>query len=132
MAADPIFFTVPHIGAALLNASNETNLTAPTNVATVITGAAAPGTMIYEVRIVAVATTVAGVINLFLYDGSTYHLFDTIAIGLVTPSATQPPYSTSLRYTNLILPSASWSLRVAHENQAAATCKVTALAADAA
>lgn len=129
MATDPAYAATPRLASGLIPATNDTSLTAPTNVTTLFTGGAS-GSVIYEIRIMGVATTVTGVINFFLYDGTTYHLFDSVGIVAITPSATQVPYGTSLRYTNLWLPDNTWSVRVAQENQAAATCKVTVLGAN--
>lgn len=52
----------------------------------------------------------AGLVYLFLYDGTNYHLFDTVAITAVTASSTSAPFRASSRYSNLILKT-GWSLR---------------------
>ncbi|HET7110115.1 MAG TPA: hypothetical protein VFI41_04545 [Gemmatimonadales bacterium] len=57
-----------------------------------------------------IPTTVAGLVYLFLYDATTYHLFDTIPVTAVTPSTTVAPFRASRRYDNLWLP-AGWVLR---------------------
>lgn len=57
-----------------------------------------------------VATTVAGLVYIFLYDGSNYHLFDTITVTAVTASATVPGFRQRNTYTNLVLKT-GWSLR---------------------
>lgn len=113
MATDPQFAATPNNGSALLG-SAETNLQVPTTSVVVIT-AGANGTKIDEVVVQAsvttlVATTVAGLVYLFLHDGSTYHLFDTMTINANTGSATNPGVRVRTVYSNLCLKT-GWSLR---------------------
>ena len=113
MAADPSFAATARTGAALLGAA-ETNLQVPTTTSTVLT-AGASGTKIEEITIHAAATsltptTVAGNVYVFLHDGTTYHLFDTLAVAAVTASNTVAPFRLTKTYTNLWIP-ATWSLR---------------------
>lgn len=114
MATDPAFASTINNGAALLG-SAETDLIAPAQTSTILT-AGASGTKIEEIVVQAaktgtlVATTVAGLVYLFLYDGSTYRLYDTIAITAITPSSTTAPFRLARPYMNLWLKS-GWSLR---------------------
>jgi len=107
VAADPAFASVVSLGAAVLG-NAETSLTVPTTTSTVLT-AGANGAKIEEIVIHAVTTsltptTVAGLVYLFIHDGTTYHLFDTIPITAVTANATTtPPFRTSRTYSNLLL-----------------------------
>ena len=55
-------------------------------------------------------TTVAGQVYLFLYDGSTYHLFDSILVTAISGTATVAPFHADRLYTNLVLKS-GWSLK---------------------
>lgn len=109
MAAAPTFAVTPRIGAVSI-ATADSSYTAPTNVGTVLTGVAA-GTRINEVVIKSAATSSAAVVRLFLYDGTTYWLFDEVVIAAITGSSTAATQRTRLTYDNLVLPSASWSLR---------------------
>jgi hypothetical protein len=43
-----------------------------------------------------VATTVASLINLFIYDGSTYSLWQQIPVQAVTTSTTTPSYTATI------------------------------------
>lgn len=113
MAADPSFAATPNHGSALLGAA-ETNLQVPVNASTIVT-AGASGTRIDEIVVEAsatslAATTVAGLVYLFLYDGATYHLFDVVTVTANTASSTAAPYRARSVYTNLILKT-GWSLR---------------------
>lgn len=127
MATEPAFATIPRIGSVALAAA-DTNYTTPTNVATVITGVTA-GTRVSEVVVQMTATvSSATMVRLFLYDGTTYYLFDEIAIPTSTGSQSVKQSRVSTTYANLILPSSSWSLRATVHSSNAGV--VTALAAD--
>lgn len=119
MATDPSFASTINHGAALVG-NAETNLQVPVNAAVVMT-AGASGTKIEEIVVEAsqtslVATSVAGLVYLFLYDGATYHLFDTIAVTAITASAGTAPFRLARTYANLVLKT-GWSLR-ASQSQA--------------
>lgn len=114
MASAPQFASTPNLGSALLG-SAETDLQTPTTTSTIIT-AASTGTLVAEIVIQAsksaslVATTVAGLVYVFLHDGTNYRLYDTIAVTAITASATAAPFRASRTYPNLTLKS-GWSLR---------------------
>ena len=126
MAAAPVFATTPRIGTVSV-ATADSSYTAPTNVGTLITGVAA-GTRIAEIVVKCAATSAAAIVRVFLYDGSTYWLFDEITVAAATGSATVQQTRVSTLYTNLVLPSASWSVRVT--TSVSQTIHVTALGAD--
>jgi hypothetical protein len=98
MATSPQFAATPNIGSNPLSATADSSYTAPTHTVTIVT-AGANGTKIEEIDFIGIGTTVAGVVGLYLYDGSTYHFFDSIAVTAVTPSTTQIPF----RQTNFSL-----------------------------
>jgi hypothetical protein len=102
MATAPGFAATPAVGSAIANATLDTSLTAPTNVATVVT-AAATGTKIDELVVQGLGTTVAGVVNVFRYDGATYHLIDQFLVTAVTSSTTALAYQARRIYENLVL-----------------------------
>jgi hypothetical protein len=126
MATTPAFAVTPRIGAVSI-ATADSSYTAPTNVGTLITGAST-GTRIAELVVKCAATSAAAIVRVFLYDGTTYWLFDEITVAAATGSSTVQQTRVSTTYTNLILPSASWSLRVA--TSIAQTTHVTAFGAD--
>jgi hypothetical protein len=126
MAASPVFAVTPRIGAVSI-ATADSSYTAPTNVGTLITGAST-GTRISEIIVKNAATSAAAIVRVFLYDGSTYWLFDEVTVAAATGSATVQQSRVSTLYTNLILPSASWSVRVT--TSVAQATHVTALGAD--
>jgi hypothetical protein len=116
MASSAQYASTPKFGSAILITA-ETNLTTPTTVGTIVT-AGASGTRIDYIDIQGVATTVAGLINLFVYDGSNYILWNQVPVQAVTSSTTAPAFSALLSSNNnsnimpLTLPS-GYSLRAA-------------------
>lgn len=126
MATSPVFAVTPRIGAVSV-ATADSSYTAPTNVGTLITGAST-GTRIAEIVVKNAATSAAAVVRIFLHDGTTYWLFDEVTVAAATGSATVQQSRVSTSYSNLILPSASWSIRVT--TSVAQATHVTALGAD--
>lgn len=126
MADSPAFAVTPRISAANIATAN-TNRDGTGTVATLITGAST-GTRIAEIVCQTRVTTTAGMVRIFLYDGSTYRFFDEVAIAAATVSATVKGTRVSTLYSNLILPNASWSVVVATHN--AESIDVMALGAD--
>lgn len=97
MSTTAQYSATPVFGAALLTTA-DTSLTAPTTVGTVLT-AGASGTRIDFIEVMGVATTVAGIVNLFIYDGTTYTLWQQIPVVAVTTSTTAISFS-SVTATN--------------------------------
>lgn len=108
MAASPAFISTPRIGRLSLSTAN----TATDGTGTIndlIVGVSA-GTRILSVNVQGTATTVAALVNLFLYDGTQWDLFDQITISATTGSNTVKAYRLVTAYTDLVLPSASHKL----------------------
>lgn len=126
MADNPAFAVTPRIGSVSVS-SAETSLTEPTNFGTLITGVTA-GTRVSEIVVKVAAGFAAAVVRVFLYDGTTYFLFDEITLTAVASSNTAASARVSTLYNNLILPSSSWSVRVT--TTIAQATHVTALGAD--
>lgn len=126
MALSPQFAATPRIGAVSI-ATADSSYTSPTNVGTLITGASS-GTRINEIVIKNAASSSAAVVRIFLFDGSTYWLFDEVAIAAASGSSTVLQFRTRLTYDNLVLPSTSWSIRVT--TSVSQATHVTAFGAD--
>ena len=108
MAASPSFISTPRIGRLSLSTAN----TATDGTGTIndlIVGASA-GTRVLSVNVQGTATTVAALVNLFLWDGTQWDLFDQVTITATTGSNTAKGYRLVTPYTDLVLPSASWKL----------------------
>ena len=126
MATDPAFAVTPRIGSVAISTA-ETSLTAPTNVGTLITAVAA-GTRIAEIVVKCAATSAASIVRVFLHDGTSYFLLDEIVVAAATSSNTGATTRVSASYANLVLPNASWSIRVT--TSIGQATHVTALGAD--
>lgn len=133
MATDPSFAAAARASAAI-PVTAETSLTVPAQSVTVLTPGA-QGTLISSIVVEAVTTsltptTVAGLVYLFLYDGTTYHLYDTVAITAVTASTTVAPFRARQAYSDLVVP-AGWLLKASQSIAGnASLLKVTALGGD--
>jgi hypothetical protein len=126
MADNPAFAVTPRIASVNIATANA-NRDGTGTVATLITGAST-GTRIAEIVVQARVTTTAGMVRVFLFDGTTYRFFDEISIAAATVSASVKATRVSTLYNNLVLPSASWSLVVSTHN--AESMDVTAFGAD--
>jgi len=126
MASNPVFAVTPRIGNVSV-ATADSSYTAPTNVGTLIAGAST-GTRIAEIVVKCAATSAAAVVRIFLHDGTSYWLFDEVTVAAATGSSTVQQTRVSTSYNNLILPSASWSVRVT--TSVAQATHVTAFGAD--
>jgi hypothetical protein len=126
MATQPAFATTPRIGMGQVSAAN-TNRDGTGTIVSVLTGVAA-GTRINEIGIDATGTTTAGMVRLYLHDGTNTRLFDEFVVTPITPGPATAVYSAVKTYDNLVLPSASWSIRASTHN--AETFNVIVLGAD--
>lgn len=117
MAANPNFAAVPRNANAIVNTAN-TARDGTGTIATVFT-AGASGSRLDRVRIQATGTTTAGVVRLFLHDGTNARLFREILVTAVTPSTTVEAWSAEVDLaqagTPIQLPT-GWSLRAATNN----------------
>lgn len=132
MATSAQYAATPRVGSANLT-TQDTSLTAPTTVSTILT-AGASGTRIDYIDVQGVATTVAGLINLFIFDGTNYILFAQVPVIAVTSSTTAPAFQATLssnvnaNLMPLIIPT-GYSLR-ATTSVAQTGVRVTAMGGD--
>jgi hypothetical protein len=108
MAASPAFISTPRIGRVSLSTVN-TATDGTGTISDLLVGVSA-GTRILSVNVQGTATTVASLVNLFLFDGTNWDLFDQVTISAVTGSNTVKGYRLVTAYTDLVLPSATWKL----------------------
>jgi hypothetical protein len=94
MSTTAQYASTPKVGSALLTTA-DTSLTAPTTVGTVLS-AGASGSRIDYIEVIGVATTVASLINLFIFDGTTYFLWAQVPVQAVTTSTTALSYVANL------------------------------------
>ena len=108
MAASPAFISTPRIGRCSLSTAN-TATDGTGTITDLITGVAA-GTRVLSINVQGTATTVAALVNIFLYDGTQWDLFDQVTISATTGSNTVKGYRLVTAYTDLVLPSTSHKL----------------------
>ena len=94
MSTSAQYASTPKFGSATLTTA-DTSLTAPTTVGTIVT-AGSSGTRIDYIDIQGVATTIAGLVNLFIYDGTNYILWNQVPVIAVTSSTTAPAFAAYL------------------------------------
>ena len=83
-------------------------------VVTLVTGAT-NGTRVDDIYIAAAGTTTAGVVRMFLSDGTNHRLMQEFLISAVTPSTTVGVWSMFLPNLGILLKS-GWSLRFSTNN----------------
>lgn len=98
MAASPQFAATPKIGQVALAATADASLTNPvTSVSGAIVTGTTLGTRVNRIQVVATATTAAGIVRLFLHNGSAFiGLIAEVPVTAITPSATVAAFSSTL------------------------------------
>jgi hypothetical protein len=94
MSTSAQYASTPKFGSATLTTA-DTSLTAPTTVGTIVS-AGASGTRIDYIEIQGVATTTACLVNLFVYDGTNYILWQQVPVIAITSSTTVPAFVANL------------------------------------
>jgi hypothetical protein len=98
MSTSAQYASTPKFGSATLTTA-DTSLTAPSTVGTIVS-AGASGTRIDYIDVQGVATTIAGLVNLFVYDGTNYILWNQVPVIAITSSTTSPAFSAVLSSNN--------------------------------
>jgi hypothetical protein len=116
MASSAQYVGTPQVWAVSLGTANtarDGTGTAPV----LVTGAATPGTRIDKLRFVGVGTVTAGMIRVFLNDGTTKRLLREIPVTATTPSGTVAGWEFDWTMSDgIVLPTAAWSILVATNN----------------
>jgi hypothetical protein len=112
MAATPSFIETPRLATVNLATAN-TAIDGTGTITSLISGVST-GTRILEIDAQCAATSAAALINIFITtdSGSTWRLFDQIAITAATVSNTVKGNRNIATYANLVLPNTSTSLGV--------------------
>lgn len=109
MASSPAFIATAKIGAGSVSTAN-TNRDGTGTIATIFT-AGASGSKINEIVLKATGDPADSIVNIFIYDGSSYWLFDEFDLGdPAAASTTVTGYRASRTYENLVIPS-GYSIR---------------------
>lgn len=101
-------------GVAVQVTTANTNRDGTGTIVTVLT-AAASGTRIDDIYMVATGTTTAGVIRLFVHDGTNARLLSETLVTAVTPSTTVQVWSNTLLSQAIVLKT-GYSLRASTNN----------------
>lgn len=131
MAQSPAYAATPKCGIGQVSVAN-TNRDGTGTLTTVFT-AGANGSRIDAINIKAVGSTTAGMVRLFIHDGTNARLLTEIPALAITPSSTAPAWEAQLNGNSMsqvlpiILPS-GYSLRAATEK--AETINVIAVGGD--
>jgi hypothetical protein len=126
---NPVFAAALNCGAVSISTANVARDGTGT-MGTLIT-AGANGTLVQTLRVLAVGTTTAGMVRVFVHNGTSAFLYEEIPVTAITPSGTVQAFAADSAKitpaTPLLLPS-GWSLRVSTNN--AETFHVTGQAGD--
>lgn len=101
MATAPAFAATVNRGAVAVSTAN-TNRDGTGTLGTVFT-AGSSGSRVDEIRINATGTTTAGMVRIFVSDGTNHRLLKEQPIAAVTPSATVAAEAYPLTFANLLL-----------------------------
>lgn len=119
MADKPAFAATPRLEVAQVSTAN-TNRDGTGTIVTVFT-AGASGSRIRRIEAKATGTTTAGMVRIFLHDGTNARLFSELPVPALTPSGTIAAFRSALVEginpgdLPLFLPS-GWSIRAATHN----------------
>lgn len=129
VTATPIFVQDPRVALGALSVAN-TNRDGSGTLVTVWT-AGADGSRIDHIDLVASGTTTAGVIRLYIHDGSSARLWKERLVTAITPSTSVAVWSDTIDCSqpqNILLLQSGYSLRAAPHN--AETFNVHAIGGD--
>lgn len=107
VTATPIFAQAPRHAAANITTAN-TNRDGTGTIGTIFT-AGTNGSTIERVDVTATGSTTAGVVRLYVHNGSTVFLWKELLVGAITPSVSVSVYMRTVR-ERLYLPT-TYSLR---------------------
>lgn len=114
MATAPAYAATPRCAIGQVSVAN-TARDGTGTVATIMT-AGASGSRIDKIKIAAIATSTAGVVRLFLHDGTNFRLYDEILVTAATPSTTVAAWEQEFELGYPILLPNGYSLRASTHN----------------
>lgn len=110
MASTPRFTSTPRVGVATLTLANTARDGSGSNIVDVLTAVDA-GTKVFEIVVQSTGDPADSIVTLFLWDGTTSHLFDEIDLdNPAAASTTVTGHRVSREYDNLVLPSVGATL----------------------
>lgn len=118
MAASPSYASVlSRVAIGVISTANTNRDGTGTGPATAIFSAGASGSKVEEIKVKARGTTTAGMVRIYLWDGSGTdgHLFEEVPVTAITPSATVETFEASITFDNLFIPT-GWSVTASTHN----------------
>jgi hypothetical protein len=116
MASAPVFIGTPKTWIAALATANTNRDGTTGTYVTVVSAGAAPGSRIDTIRIIQSGTTTAGMVRLFLSDGTNTRLFKEVPIAAVVPSVSVEAVPYDLSFPDGLTLSNGWSLKASTHN----------------
>lgn len=113
MSISANYAATPKAASVLVSAAN-TNRDGTGTLATVFT-AGASGSRIDDITIQAITTTTAGMVRLYLHNGTAAFLIAEVPVTAITPSGTVAAFVAVLRNQAIVIPT-GWSLRASTHN----------------
>lgn len=113
MSTSAQYAATPATAMVQISTAN-TNRDGTGTLGTLITAPAA-GTRVDDIQITAAGTTTAGVVRMFLYDGTNTRLLSEVLVSAVTPSTSVAVWSAKLTNLGIILKQ-NWGLRFSTHN----------------
>ena len=103
----PIFPLAPIVGTATLTSAtaitSRANITGTTGLVQ-ITATSTNGTRVDAINVKSKATSVASIISIWIYNGTTSFLYDEFDVTAITASTTVDSFTLTKTYNNLTLP----------------------------
>jgi hypothetical protein len=116
-AAASFASVLPRVAVGVISTANTARDGTGTGPATAIFTAGAGGSKIEQITVKARGTTTAGMVRLYVWDGSgtDAHLFYEVPITAATAGATVETFSSHITFDNLVIPS-GWSITASTHN----------------
>lgn len=115
MAAAPVFIGTPKTWQGALSAANTERIFSAGTLVTIVT-AGASGSRIDTIRIIASATVTAGVVRLWIDDGTNKRLFKEVMVPATTPSTSVETFTQDLSFPDGFVLPTGWSLKASTHN----------------
>lgn len=127
MAADPLFFSTPYMSASVLSSTAQSGTAVtPVGHTQIAAGSTTLHTKITSIDVfhlaAAAGASVAGLLQIWIYNNSTYFYFDALQVVVITASTSVPAWRGGRNYKDLVLPAATpaWTLQAAFTTTQAA------------
>lgn len=111
---DPLFVVTPRVYQVVIATAN-TSLTGSGTIGTLLTGST-NGDLVELINIKANVTTTAGMIRIFISNGSAFELYDEVSVSAATPSGTVKAFQAQYIPTRPLVIQSGFILGIATNN----------------